>query len=324
MARYIGFVHPEDRDILVEWTAKVKTTQNHATAFYRIVHKDGSIRYFNSIGKILNDKKGRQLLIGINTDITEQYKRSLSLEERNKDLEQTNSELASFNYVASHDLQEPLRIIQIFISRIYEKEADTLTATGKEYFQRIQASANRMQILINDLLLFSRTNKVEKVFEYADLNALLQNAEIVLAPVIEEKKAEIRCEHLPDLKVIPFQIEQLFINLLSNSLKYTRPGVPPVITVSYQTLAAKDVPGGKADPLKNFACITFTDNGLGFEQQFAENIFVLFKRLHQKNEYPGTGIGLSICRKIAENHSGFITATGKPGEGATFSLFLPV
>ncbi|HTN16046.1 MAG TPA: CHASE3 domain-containing protein, partial [Chitinophagaceae bacterium] len=143
MARYLGFVYPEDRDILVAWTAKVKTAQNHATAFYRVIHKDGSIRHFNSIGKILHDKKGKQLLIGINTDITEQYKRSMSLEERNKDLEQTNSELASFNYVASHDLQEPLRIIQIFISRIYEKEVHTLTATGKEYFQRIQASANR-------------------------------------------------------------------------------------------------------------------------------------------------------------------------------------
>ncbi|HTN17187.1 MAG TPA: ATP-binding protein, partial [Chitinophagaceae bacterium] len=145
-----------------------------------------------------------------------------------------------------------------------------------------------------------------------------------LSTIIEEKKAVIQSEGLPDLKVIPFQIEQLFINLLSNSLKYTRPGVPPVISISSQTVAAKDVPGIKADPQKLFARITFTDNGLGFEQQFAENIFVLFKRLHQKNEYPGTGIGLSICRKIADNHSGFISATGKPGEGASFSLFLPV
>jgi PAS domain S-box-containing protein len=324
MAKYIGFVHPDDRDILVEWTAKVKTTKNPATAFYRIIHKDGGILYFNSIGRILSDKKGKQLLIGINTDISEQHKRSLALEERNRELEQTNSELASFNYVASHDLQEPLRIIQIFISRINEKEKNTLTQTGKDYFHRIQASANRMQILINDLLLFSRTNKVEKVFECTDLNELLLNAQMTLATIIEEKKATVHREGLPRLKVIPFQIEQLFINLLSNSLKYTRPGVPPVVQISCQTIAAKDIPHINADPQKTFVKISFTDNGLGFEQQFAENIFILFKRLHQKNEYPGTGIGLSICKKIADNHSGYINALGKPGEGAIFSLFLPV
>ncbi|MFA6150181.1 MAG: CHASE3 domain-containing protein [Chitinophagaceae bacterium] len=323
IAQFLSFVHPDDKHLIEEGTKKVLMHKLTSSSFFRIIRKDGKIRYFKSIGKIVTDQSGKKILIGINTDITEQHLESLSLEERNKELEQSNKELASFNYVASHDLQEPLRIIQTYISRIEEKEIDTLTSTGQDYFERIKSSANRMQILINDLLLFSRTNKFEKVVEATSLNELLENALIELSPTIEDKNATIEHDELPELKVVPFQMQQLFINLLNNSLKYSKKGVAPVIKIKCELVFAQDVPELKADPLKQFFKITFTDNGLGFEQQYADNIFVLFKRLHHKNEYPGTGIGLSICKKIAENHSGFIRALGIPDEGATFTLYLP-
>lgn len=323
ISQFLSFVHPDDKHLIEEGTKKVLMHKLSSSSFFRIIKKDGKIRYFKSIGKIVTDQAGKKILIGINTDITEQHLESLSLEERNKELEQSNKELASFNYVASHDLQEPLRIIQTYISRIEEKEIDTLTTTGQDYFERIKSSANRMQILINDLLLFSRTNKFEKVVEATCLNELLENALVELSPIIEDKNATIVHDELPELKVVPFQIQQLFINLLNNSLKYSRIGVAPVIKIKCELVFAQDVPELKADPLKQFFKITFTDNGLGFEQQYADNIFVLFKRLHHKNEYPGTGIGLSICKKIAENHSGFIYAQGIPNEGATFTLYLP-
>lgn len=323
VSQLLSFVHPDDKHLIEEGTKKVLMHKLSSSSFFRIIRQDGKIRYFKSIGKIVTDQSGKKILIGINTDITEQHLESLSLEERNKELEQSNKELASFNYVASHDLQEPLRIIQTYISRIEEKEIDTLTTIGQDYFGRIKSSANRMQILINDLLLFSRTNKFEKVVEATSLDELLENALIELSPIIEDKNAVIEHDMLPDLKVVPFQMQQLFINLLNNSLKYSRNGVAPLIKIKCELVFAQDVPELKANPLKQFYKITFIDNGLGFEQQYADNIFVLFKRLHHKNEYPGTGIGLSICKKIAENHSGFITAQGIPNEGATFTLYLP-
>lgn len=321
---FLEFVHPEDRHI-ISGGEKMATNDNQSSiASYRIVRKDGSIRYFRSIGRFLTNNKGNRILIGINNDITDQYLISKSLEDRNHELEKSNKELASFNHVASHDLQEPLRKIQTFISRIYEKESENLSETGKEYFQRIQAAANRMRILIDDLLLFSRTNKVEKVFEEADLNVLLAAAEMELAQVIEEKNAKILSTKLPTLNVIPFQIQQLFINLLGNSLKYCKPKIAPVVTISCEIVKAKNYFFLNRSSNQDYYCITISDNGLGFEPEYSEAIFTLFYRLHNNSDYPGTGIGLAICKKIIENHHGTIIAEGKLDEGATFNIFFPI
>ena len=181
-----------------------------------------------------------------------------------------------------------------------------------------------MRILIDDLLLFSRTNKAEKIFEKADLNKLLENANQELAHDIEEKNAVIESVQLPVLNVIAFQIQQLFVNLIGNALKYSKPDVPPVIKINCEKLAARDYPEFITDTRKKYFKISVSDNGMGFDQQYAEKIFILFHRLHHTTEYVGTGIGLSICKKIAENHNGFIIAEGKPGVGATFIVYLPV
>lgn len=322
--KFLEFVHPDDRHIITEGEQKITDELTASTAFYRIIRKDGEIRYFKTIGKIITDNFGKNIAIGINADITDEYYTNKTLEERLFDLERTNKELLAFNHVASHDLQEPLRKIQTFISRIDEKEVDTLTETGKNYFTRIKVAASRMQILIDDLLAFSRTNKVEKSFELTDLNILLVNSLQELVQSIEDKEATINTCLLPTLEVIPFQIQQLFINLIGNALKYRKLNVFPVITITSEIVCGKHLINSSFTSENKLYKISISDNGIGFEEKYAEEIFTLFNRLHSDNEYSGTGIGLTICKKIVENHKGFITAEGIPNVGSRFNIFLPL
>jgi PAS domain S-box-containing protein len=319
---YLKYVHQEDKAAVAKSEERTFKDGNSEANYFRVIRKDGELRYFMSVGKFIQDESNR-IYIGIGKDITEQHLSNVALEEQNRELEQSIKELESFNRVASHDLQEPLRKIQTFISRISEKDLANLSETGKEYLVKIESSAHRMRILIDDLLLFSRTNRSEEVFEKSDLNLVLENASFELAQNIEEKNAEIKSCTLPVLHVIPFQVQQLFVNLIGNALKYSRTGVKPLIEIDCEKLAAAHYPGFITDKRRKYYKITVSDNGMGFEQQYAEDIFLLFKRLHQKSDYPGSGIGLSICKKIAENHNGYIVAEGKPGVGATFSVFLP-
>lgn len=319
---YLKSVHPDDRHIVAQSEETAFKEGKSDPSFYRIIRKDGEARYIMSVGKFIEDD-GNKIHIRIGKDITEQHLSNVALEERNRELEQSIKELESFNRVASHDLQEPLRKIQTFTSRIFEKDKAIMSETGKEYLVKIETSANRMRILIDDLLLFSRTNKAEEVFEKADLNLLLDTANQELAHNIEETNAVIQSDTLPVLNVIPFQIQQLFVNLIGNAIKYCKPGIPPEIKIECAKLASDQYPDFIKDKRKKYYKITVCDNGMGFEQQYAENIFLIFTRLHQKSDYPGSGIGLSICKKIAENHNGFIVAKGNPGVGAIFSVFLP-
>jgi hypothetical protein len=299
-------------------------TQNLPAFTYRVITNDGEIRYLSAIAQSLTDKFGNKIMIGVTNDITTEYLATQLIEERNRELESNNKELSAFNYVASHDLQEPLRKIQTFISRIADKEQEKFSDSGKEYMSRIQNAIDRMRLLIDDLLQFSRTNKAEKVFEDVDLNSLLENSKQELSQSIEDKKAVITQHKLPTVKVIPFQIQQLFTNLISNSLKYSKAEIAPTISIEYEEISAKNIKNIPAKKGMKFHKITFTDNGIGFEQDYAEKIFALFSRLHNKNEYSGTGIGLAICKKIAENHQGYIFAEGEPNKGATFTFYLPI
>ncbi len=322
LENYLTFVHPEDKHIVIKDAEDAAILGKNDQHFYRVFRKDGELRYFMSLGKFISDQKTK-MFIGIVKDITDQHLNNLAIEERNHELEQSIKELESFNRVASHDLQEPLRKIQTFISRISENDMANLSDKGKEYVSKIESSAHKMRILIDDLLLFSRTNKAEKIFEKSDLNKLLENANLELAQDIEESNAVIQSMELPVLNVIAFQIQQLFVNLIGNALKYSKPGVSPVIKIDCEKLTAKNLPVFITDKRKEYYKISVSDNGIGFEQEYSEKIFILFNRLHQKSDYAGTGIGLSICKKIAENHNGFIVAEGEPDVGATFSVFLP-
>ena len=263
-------------------------------------------------------------MLGTTADITDEIENYRLLEERNLELERNNKELSSFNHVASHDLQEPLRKIQTFISRLEDKEADNLSEKGHLYLERIKTSSTRMRLLIDDLLQFSRTNKSEEVIEVTNMNILLENAKQELAEIIAEKNANVTSDAIPVMSVIPFQIQQLFINLIGNSLKYSREKTIPTVNISYSNVKAEDISKLIKPKYNYYHKITFTDNGIGFDQEYSEKIFILFNRLHNKNEYSGTGIGLSICKKIVENHQGYIYAEGQLNKGAIFEVYLPL
>ncbi len=321
---FMAFVHSEDLDRFTEQVNKMMENQDLPFTHYRIAQKNGSIKHFKSYGKVLVDSEGNKKLLGTTADITDEIENYRLIEERNLELERNNKELASFNYVASHDLQEPLRKIQTFISRLEDKEHEHLSPNGKVYIERIKSSSSRMRSLIDDLLQFSRTNKSEEAFEDSNINILLETAKHDLAEIISDKRARISSDKIPSMKVIPFQIKQLFLNLISNSLKYSRDHIAPVITITYSQTNASDLPKIKYSKYNLYHTITIKDNGIGFDQDYADKIFILFNRLHNKNEYSGTGIGLSICKKIVENHNGYITAIGNVDHGSTFIFYLPL
>ncbi|WP_347053144.1 sensor histidine kinase [Flavobacterium olei] len=322
-ATLLKYVHPDDKESVAQAIDGIVEKKQLPFVYYKIIRPDFEIRYFKTTGKLLTDQQGSKILLGINFDITDEHLLNIELQERNKELEKSNKELASFNHVASHDLQEPLRKIQTFISRVSEADKSVMSESAKNYIGKIETSAKRMRVLIDDLLLFSRTNTTKKEFIKVNLNELLDNAESELAEIIEEKKAVIKTNRLPKLSVIPYQIEQLFINLIGNSLKYSQPDMEPEITITSEKVLASDYSGILDQSVKKYHKIIFTDNGMGFDPQFKETIFVLFQRLHSKTDYPGTGIGLAICKKIVENHKGHITADSIVGKGSVFTVFLP-
>jgi light-regulated signal transduction histidine kinase (bacteriophytochrome) len=236
-----------------------------------------------------------------------------------------NEELESFNYIASHDLKEPLRKIQTFTSRIIEKGEDLLPQDTIYYFDKIVSSASRMQLLIEDILMFSQTTANEKSFEKTDLNLVLQEVKIILSTSFEEKKATIEYNELPAIMAIPFQMQQLLLNLISNALKYGKESVAPYIKISSSVVDSSLLESSVLiSNATSYNLISVEDNGIGFEEQYADKIFDLFTRLHEKNQYSGTGVGLAICKKIIYNHQGFITTQSSIGQGSVFNLYFPI
>lgn len=262
-------------------------------------------------------------VLSITHEITELVNMASILEERNRDLQTTNEELSSFAYVASHDLQEPLRKIQIFSKRITDSEMNALSETGRDYFIRMKNAAQRMQLLIEDVLMYSRTGSLARKFEKIHLSQVIDEVKSDLKDEILAKNARITDENLCECSVIPFQIRQLFHNLFVNSLKFTSPERNPHIIVTSTIATGEKLDHSALDKEKEYCHIVISDNGIGFEPNFNQQIFGLFQRLHGKNEYPGTGIGLAICKKIIDNHYGIIVAHGEPGKGATFNIYLP-
>lgn len=249
-----------------------------------------------------------------------------TLEEKLTDLERANAELEQFAYVASHDLQEPLRKIRAFGERLKMKQSDLLTDDGKTTLLKINQSAIRMQQLIDDLLMFSRTaNLRERIFEEVNLNSVFRDVKDELNDLIEQKKVTIISEVLPTVQGVEFQLFQLFNNLISNAIKYSKADTPPIIEIDCQKVNGSELPNlGDIQKDNIYHRISFMDNGIGFDPIYSEKIFIIFQRLHNRTEYEGTGIGLALCRRIVTNHNGFIVAEAKPNqEGSIFHVYLP-
>lgn len=250
--------------------------------------------------------------------IDERKRAQNRLNQQAVELKNSNAELEQFAYVASHDLQEPLRKIRAFGDRLQSKCGDTLDEQGRDYVTRMQSAAGRMQKLIESLLTFSRVSSNKQPLVPVDLNEVSQEVISDLETRIQESGGTVRILDLPTLDADPIQIHQLLQNLIGNGIKYRHEDTAPVIEVSAEITAHGGVAGGSS------CRIQVRDNGIGFDPEFADQIFGIFQRLHGRGEYEGTGVGLAICRKIAERHGGTISAEGRPGEGATFTVVLPL
>ncbi|MDR6760883.1 signal transduction histidine kinase [Flavobacterium sp. 2755] len=264
------------------------------------------------------EKRAAELLIA-NENLTFQ---NIEKEKRAVELSLANKELEAFTYISTHHLQEPLRKIQVFSNRITTDEYQNLSEKGKYYFDRIEVSASHMQALINDLLTYSRTSVTEKTFENISLNTVINKVLENLKEEITVKKAIIELSGNCKAYIIPSQFDQLMCNLISNSLKFSKPEATPHIII--ETLYTKPKTNTKKKSSAGYCHITITDNGIGFDPQFETRIFEMFQQLNSKTDYKGTGIGLAIVKKIVENHNGIITATGKLNQGAKFDIYIPV
>jgi signal transduction histidine kinase len=240
----------------------------------------------------------------------------------NTDLKEINDELDRFAFVASHDLQEPLRKIRLFNNLIGSGLGNDEPGTIRNHLEKIDKATVRMQLLINDLLSYSRHTQSSDHFEWVNMNELLSEVFSDLEIEIKKTGTVIKSAPLPQLRVIPTQIRQLFQNLISNSIKFAKPGILPHIEIWSEPFEQGDLSDGAGQSIRAHK-ILFKDNGIGFDQKYAEEIFVVFKRLHSYHEIEGTGIGLSICKKIAEKHRGEIKAESSPGKGSTFIISLP-
>jgi signal transduction histidine kinase len=244
-------------------------------------------------------------------------------EKRAAELVAANKELVAFTYISSHDLQEPLRKIQSFAKFILDRENANLSDDGKDYFLRMRSAAARMQQLLEDLLAYSRISANERKYEHTDLNLIVEDVIAELREVIEEKNAIIEASDLYPATVIPFQFRQLIYNLVSNALKFSQIGIPPHIQISSTLTKGSVLHINKLQPEKLYCHIIIKDNGIGFNPEYSERIFDVFQKLHSKEEYMGTGIGLAIVKKIIDSHNGIITATGELMKGATFNIYIP-
>ncbi len=327
----LKFLHPDD----VEYASNIhfESIKNKQTTslFYRVILPNGKIKYMSAIGSFTKNGKNQDVKIGVTQDITALNKSNIELKQKNDKLLAINTELESFNNIVSHDLQEPLRKIQMFISRIEDSELTNISDKGKEYFDKIKIASKRMQNLMIDMVNYSRTIKEDKVILPIDLNKVLNEIIERINITIEEYSAEVIVHQLPTIKGTHFQVNQLFENLISNSLKYKKDHLPPKIEI-FEEVKFNDVVNELADlqngPIKNvtnknYYKIVIKDNGIGFDPLYAQNIFQLFKRLETSNLYMGTGLGLAICKKIIENHNGYITADGQINVGSVFSIYFP-
>lgn len=347
-SRVNGFkpIHPDDLERVEAAISQTLASeeQGRHDVSYRVVHpKTGVLRHLRSFGQTLFRDGKPYLIVGIIQDITQQVlqkqeleeseallqrkvlERTIELEKLNNELQRSNASLEEFAYAASHDMKEPIRKIHYFSDRLKEQLQEKLNPEQLRLFQRMENAALRMGMLIDDLLTYSHVSKGVTHMEDIDLNEKVQSVLEDLEVEIENKKARVETVPLPSITGHRRQIQQLFQNLLSNALKYSRPEVTPLIRIGYASISGSELPRHLAVKTfeRSFHHISISDNGIGFEQDDAERIFNVFIRLHGNTEYRGSGVGLSIVRKVVDNHHGLIWAESAPGKGSVFHIVLP-
>ena len=328
---------PEDRDLVNEAVAQAVATKSTYYATYRVHWPDGSLHWVKASGHLVETPEGiPNRVIGVTQDITlekmaqqelerQVRERTFQLQDSILDLKRSNQNLQQFAYIASHDLQEPLRKIQSFgdlLKNRYSKEL----GEGVNYLLRMQKSAGRMSVLIQDLLNFSRISTRQEASAPVHLADVVKAVKKDLDLMITESGAQIVSEDLPTVSGDKTQLNQLFQNLLSNAVKFRRAGTSPLISVSSRIIPFQELPENVKPTriAEAYNRIDISDNGIGFDELYLDRIFQVFQRLHGISEYPGTGIGLAICEKVAANHGGAITARSEPMSGSTFSVYIPV
>jgi len=318
--KFLSFIHPEDLQEVIDNSKQTIQTDILREISYRIVSKLGRKKHFRSSGKYT--REGDHIMfIGTVQDTSNDIEAAEELQEKNQKLLLTNSQLASFTYAASHDLQEPLRKIQTFSKYILETEK--FSNITLDYFNRIITSVERMRNLIVSLLDYSRTDMAELNFVSCDLNLIVEESKSDLNLSILEKHAIIEYKNLSTINGLYIQLSQLFTNIIENAIKYSRPEIKPVVKITSSIIEGKKIDHSSASNQKEYHVIKIADNGIGFEKEYATKIFELFQRLHANNAYSGTGVGLAIVKKIVTNHNGFIVAEGTPNIGSTFTIYIP-
>ncbi|PZF70981.1 PAS domain-containing sensor histidine kinase [Taibaiella soli] len=320
------FYSEEDRKNKVPQTLIRKAaTEGKATTEGWRIRKDGSRFWGSIVITALHDSKGA--LIGftkVTRDLTERKIADDKLKSYSAELEFRNTELEQFTYVASHDMKEPVRKIQLYASHLKSSPHNQLDQRSSDFLDRLMKAAVRMNNLIEDLLAYSRTTSVEENFVPVDLNEIITEAAASYKEEFLQKEVAFVAGSLPMINGIPFQIKQLVDNLINNALKYSDPTRKPIIKISGKIVSEQSVPNVPHAGNDKYVLISFCDNGIGFEQEYADKIFGVFQRLEVSSETTGSGIGLAICKKIVQNHNGYIWAYGEKNNGARFDIYLPV
>jgi PAS domain S-box-containing protein len=356
-SEWLAAVHPDDAAAArAAWEAALASPPDRFTHECRVGTADGGYRWMlvravplrtfggavaqwvATLTDIDDQKRQREVLTSLvksrtgelesanqllRDEIGERTRAEARAEAAAVELRRSNEDLEKFAYVASHDLQEPLRKIQAFGDRLAKRFRDDLGPDGQDYLDRMKASAGRMRSLIDDLLMFSRVTTKGQPFVPVDLGAVVPEVLSDLEVRLAQTGGTVDLGELPTLNADPLQMRQLFQNLIGNALKFQKPEVPPVVTVRAVPWATLPADADPPRPAGDGYRITVADNGIGFDQNYSERIFELFQRLHGRGEYEGTGIGLAICRKIVQRHGGEIVARGRPGDGAAFVIDLP-
>jgi signal transduction histidine kinase len=311
-AAYANKMKVQEAQALHEGTIKKNMYERSTPKFLLLVFVVTCIFQILSFAFLLSEFRTRQ-------------RYQLELEQKIQDLNATNTELEQIAFVASHDLQEPLRKIRTFSDRLVQKQQDRLDEEGKTILERITKASFRMQELMRDLINYTSLLQKETAPQSIDLNEVVSEVLISSKRLITKHNAVMNMQDLPIVQGDAKQLKLLFQNLVDNALKFSRPGISPIINISTTTILSSELKHKTPDSIERYFKVSVSDNGIGFDESFAHKIFIIFQRLHtQDSNYNGKGIGLAICRRIVMNHKGFIEATGEPGVGATFNLYFPI